>query len=339
MTSSTVAATARTYAYNGDGLLKSRTQGTTTQFLWDPSSSPSRLLVQGSDRLVYGLGPLWAVKADGSTSSFARDGGKSVRAEVSGSGTVTASFRYRAYGAIAQSNGASTPSYLGYGGQLQDPSGLLYMRARWYDPATGRFMSRDPAGDSGGSLSNGYGYGDANPMTMGDPTGLAASTSDQAEGGRCDSTCLSNMYPPLAEVNPCASATGPCTYYLTGTPNGTVEVRVNDDGILGRFAGAIGGGNNTVTFSTNLIVSNINLSPRDPIISHELGHTMQAKMLQEKGLSYLLDYLVLIPGNDHRSHPMERDANRRAGLPSEFPYTDTPSTWTSPFHYSVQSHP
>jgi YD repeat-containing protein len=32
--SSTVAGTARTYAYNGDSLLKSRTQGTATQFLW-----------------------------------------------------------------------------------------------------------------------------------------------------------------------------------------------------------------------------------------------------------------------------------------------------------------
>lgn len=86
-------------------------------------------------------------------------------------------------------------------------------------------------------------------MTMSDPSGLAASASDQAEGGQCDSVCLSNMYPPLAEVNPCATATGPCTYYLTGTPNRTVEVRVNDNGILGWFVGAIGGSHNTVTFS------------------------------------------------------------------------------------------
>ena len=184
MTSSTVAATARTYAYNGDGLLKSRTQGTATQFLWDPSSSPSRLLVQGGDRIVYGLGPLWVVKADASTSSFARDGGKSVRAEVNGSGTVTASFRYRAYGAIAQSNGATTPSYLGYAGQLQDPSGLLYMRARWYDPAIGRFTTRDPLpGDPALPITtNGFAYGGANPLLMLDPTGLAFSE----EQGGCE---------------------------------------------------------------------------------------------------------------------------------------------------------
>src|SRR5207244_5065195 len=36
LTSSTVAGTARTYAYSGDGLLQSRTQGTTTALLWNP---------------------------------------------------------------------------------------------------------------------------------------------------------------------------------------------------------------------------------------------------------------------------------------------------------------
>jgi hypothetical protein len=179
-------------------------------------------------------------------------------------------------------------------------------------------------------------------IDLSDPTGLAASASDEAEGGQCDLICLANMYPPPApqpEVNPCAKATGPCTYYLTGAPTGTVEVRVNEDGIRGWFVGAIGGSNNNVTFSRNLIVSNYNLDPRDPIISHELGHTIQAKMLQDKGLSYLLSYAVLRPGNDHRSYPMERDANLRAGLPVEFPFIDTSSNWKSPFTYSVQGHP
>jgi hypothetical protein len=84
--------------------------------------------MQGSDKIVYGLGPLYAARADGSTLSFARDGGKSVRAEISPSGAVTSAFRYRAYGSLVQWTGS--PSYLGYAGQLVDPSGLLYMRAR-----------------------------------------------------------------------------------------------------------------------------------------------------------------------------------------------------------------
>jgi YD repeat-containing protein len=41
MTSATIGGVTRTYAYNGDGLLASRTEGaSTTTFLWDVSLSP-----------------------------------------------------------------------------------------------------------------------------------------------------------------------------------------------------------------------------------------------------------------------------------------------------------
>jgi RHS repeat-associated protein len=189
-----VSSTSRTYAYDGDGLLQSRTQGgSTVNLLWDPAPSPSRLLQVGSDKIVYGLGPLYAVTASGTT-TFARDGGKSVHAELNGSGSVTASFRYLAYGAIAQSNGSSTPSYLGYAGQLLDPSGLYYMRARWYDPNTGRLVTRDPQeGDPAQPLSlNLFGYAYSNPMLWRDPSGLAATTRNEY-GGQCGIECLAEI--------------------------------------------------------------------------------------------------------------------------------------------------
>ena len=174
LTSSTVSGTSRTYAYNGDGLLQSRTQGgSTTNLLWDPATSPSRLLQVGSDKIVYGLGPLYVV-AGSSTSTLARDGEKSVRAEINSSGGVVASFRYRAYGQIAQSSGASTPTFLGYADQLLDSSGLYYVRARWYEPGAGRWISRDPVrGDPVHPASlNVYLYANANPAYFSDPTGL-----------------------------------------------------------------------------------------------------------------------------------------------------------------------
>ncbi|MDQ2913449.1 MAG: discoidin domain-containing protein [Chloroflexota bacterium] len=172
MTSSTVGGTARTYAYNGDSLLQSRTQGSTTTFLWDPSSSPSRELKQGNDNIIYGLGPLYVVKSDATTVTFARDGSKNVRAEINSSGAVTAAFRYRAYGQTSQTISAP-PAYLGYASQLQDPSALLFMRARWYDPASTRFLSRDPEmGDvSAPRTLNLYSYAGANPVVLSDPSG------------------------------------------------------------------------------------------------------------------------------------------------------------------------
>lgn len=177
MTASTVAATPRTYTYNGDGLLQSRSEllgG--TAFLWDPASGPARLLQHGSERIVYGLGPLYTVSALGTTSTFARDALGSIRAEMSGAGLVTASFRYRSYGGVAQSFGALAPTTLGYAGELGDPSGLVYLRARWYDPATGRFLSRDPLrGDPASPATlNAYGYAHANPVRYSDPSGMCA---------------------------------------------------------------------------------------------------------------------------------------------------------------------
>jgi hypothetical protein len=127
MTSSTVAGTARTYTYNGDGLLQTRTGGVGASFLWDSSSSPGRELKQGNDNTIYGLGPLYVVKADATTLTFARDGGKSVRGEVNSTGAVTAASRYRGYGQLAQSTIAG-PTYLGFASQLLDPSGLYYMQ-------------------------------------------------------------------------------------------------------------------------------------------------------------------------------------------------------------------
>jgi len=149
--------------------------------LWDPSHE----LKQGADNVVYGLGPLYVVKSDATTVTLARDGARNVRAEVSSTGVVTGAFRYRAYGQIAQATTAS-PTYLGYADQLLDPSGLVYMRARWYDPATGRFLSRDPLSVSAttGPLLNGFAYAYANPIVLGDPSGLAATTGDTA-GGDC----------------------------------------------------------------------------------------------------------------------------------------------------------
>jgi RHS repeat-associated protein len=104
--------------------------------------------------------------------TYARDGLKSIRAELSGT-SVTSAWRYRAYGEIAQYSGAATPSVLGYAGQLLDPSRLYYMRARWYDPANARFLSRDPVTgqDAAPRTLNAFDYAHTNPVITTDPSG------------------------------------------------------------------------------------------------------------------------------------------------------------------------
>ena len=145
----------------------------------------SRLLKLGSDYVVYGLGPLYVVRADASTITFARDGGKSVRAEVANSGSVSGAWRYRGYGQVSASASLQLPAYFGLASELLDSGGLYYMRARWYDPGTARFLSRDPlGGDAVNPISlNAYPYAAANPLAFIDPTGLDPEGSDDWPDG------------------------------------------------------------------------------------------------------------------------------------------------------------
>jgi len=53
-----------------------------------------------------------------------------------------------------------------------DKSGLIYMRNRYYDPATGKFTQEDPIGLAGGL--NLYGFAGGDPINFSDPFGLAA---------------------------------------------------------------------------------------------------------------------------------------------------------------------
>ena len=52
------------------------------------------------------------------------------------------------------------------------PNGLLYMRARYYNPFLCRFLNPDPSGFAAGL--NFYAYANGNPASMTDPMGLDA---------------------------------------------------------------------------------------------------------------------------------------------------------------------
>ena len=90
--------------------------------------------------------------------------------------TVTASAEYDAFG---QRTGTGTPERYGFTGREHDgETGLIYFRARHYDPVTGQFIQRDPIGFAAGDL-NLYAYVWNNPYNWTDPSGLS-STADYA---------------------------------------------------------------------------------------------------------------------------------------------------------------
>ncbi|WP_240754573.1 RHS repeat-associated core domain-containing protein [Lampropedia aestuarii] len=81
---------------------------------------------------------------------------------------------YDAWGQREQQG--NTASRHGYTGHLQDTeSGLIYARARYYNPMLGRFISQDPLeGTLNSPITwNAYVYGNANPLMYWDPTGEA----------------------------------------------------------------------------------------------------------------------------------------------------------------------
>jgi RHS repeat-associated protein len=91
----------------------------------------------------------------------------STRLLTGSTGTVTGKCSYAAYGTPTCERTATTP--LGYDGQYaSSDTGLIYLRAREYDPATAQF-SRDPLEAISGEP---YAYAGDDPLNVGDPTGL-----------------------------------------------------------------------------------------------------------------------------------------------------------------------
>ncbi len=83
-------------------------------------------------------------------------------------GTVTGKCTYGAYGTPTCEGTSTTP--LGYDGQYtSSDTGLIYMRARVYDPATAQFLSVDPLRAVSGEP---YSYAGDNPVNESDPTEL-----------------------------------------------------------------------------------------------------------------------------------------------------------------------
>ena len=85
------------------------------------------------------------------------------------SGAVLETIKYSPYGTPTIESGSASTDLL-YAGQYNDPqSGLVYLRARWYDPTTGQFLSVDPDLAQTGAT---YNYAGDDPTTDTDPTGL-----------------------------------------------------------------------------------------------------------------------------------------------------------------------
>jgi RHS repeat-associated protein len=159
------------YAYNGDGLRMSQTiSKTTTYMAWDTSGKLAVLLNDGTNNYVYGPAdlPIEQINSEGKVLYLHHDQQGSTRLLTSATGSIEATFTYDAYGNQTGHTGtAATP--LGYDGEYTDSdTGLIYLRARYYDPTTAQFLNVDKID---ALTHQPYEYANNDPLANDDPSG------------------------------------------------------------------------------------------------------------------------------------------------------------------------
>ncbi|BDI28739.1 hypothetical protein CCAX7_007900 [Capsulimonas corticalis] len=178
LVSCTTGGATTTYTYGADGLRRSATTaGVTTYYVYDGSmmvremqKNASNILVPTATYLAGPRGPEYRRDDNASTVRwYVYDGLGSVVAEVDPNGNVTSTRKTDVYGVARGATGTATSKqgFVGSLGHLTDDTGLVYMRARYYDPVIGRFASEDPSRNG----LNWYEYANDNPVNGKDMSG------------------------------------------------------------------------------------------------------------------------------------------------------------------------
>jgi RHS repeat-associated protein len=161
------------YTYDANSLLQTQTiNGTKANLTWDTAEPIPILLEDETNYYIYGPEnlPIEQIPKSGETLYYHHDQQGSTRLLTNTKGETEAAYTYTPYGALEAStspNGATTP--LRYDAQYTSTdTGLIYLRARWYDPNTTQFLTVDPVLEITGEP---YAYVGDDPESRADPTG------------------------------------------------------------------------------------------------------------------------------------------------------------------------
>lgn len=184
---------AEAYTYDALGRRISVSDGQdVTFFIYDGRHIAAEVDSDGTLRKSYTYGPgmdnvlsMTVYSGGGSqTYYYLKDQLNTVLALTDANGAIAESYEYDAWGNVRvfDAYGAELirsaigNRYTFQGREFSWTTGLYYFRARWYDPVTGRWLSKDPIGISGGL--NLYAFCGNNPVNFIDPFGHCSGTPE-----------------------------------------------------------------------------------------------------------------------------------------------------------------
>ena len=175
--------TTTSYKYNADGLRTSKTvDGKTINHIWDDNKQivvdmddsdwySAEVYVRGTNLLAKFSKQSGNVKTD--YQYYTQNAHGDVVDLTDADGEIVKLYTYDAFGVEKNIDDADTNAFRYCGEYYDSESGTIYLRARYYDPTIGRFISRDSyAGKNEDPLSlNLYNYCANNPVYFNDFSG------------------------------------------------------------------------------------------------------------------------------------------------------------------------
>ena len=171
------------FGYDGLGRRLSRTINyAQTLYVIDPNGSLPNVIAETDtlgnvqDWYIYGLGLAYKLMPDGTTYIYHFDDRGSTIAMTEGTGQIVNEYSYGPHGErLGILEGTHNPfGYVGRYGVMEEGNGLKFMRARYYDDGSGRFLNKDliPGVIRSPQSLNRYAYALNNPVNGIDPLGL-----------------------------------------------------------------------------------------------------------------------------------------------------------------------
>ena len=174
------------HVYGGAGNRIVRDEnGTETRYVLDRGRSMSQVLCETDDTgtitayYIWGSQLVARIGADTSQHYYHTNDIGNVLALTDENELITDRYGYTPFGLLTKEDTTDNPfTYVGGLGVMTESNDLYFMRARLYDSAVGRFLSKDPVeGDRTDPRAlHLYVYGLNNPIVMTDPTGLTSYT-------------------------------------------------------------------------------------------------------------------------------------------------------------------